>query len=96
MTRLFISEKAAEDIERLCDFLMDTQPHEATRTGDMIFEALALLKSHPVIGRPIQQGLRELVISRGRSGYLALYLYDEAADAVSVLAIRHQREAGYT
>jgi len=36
-----------------------------------------------------------LVISRGRSGYLALYSYDDAADVVLVLAIRHQREQDY-
>jgi hypothetical protein len=39
--------------------------------------------------------LRELVISRGKSGYLALYDYDEPNDMVLVLALRHQREAGY-
>jgi plasmid stabilization system protein ParE len=40
--------------------------------------------------------MRELVISRGRTGYLALYDYEEKSDAVLILAIRHQREAGYT
>jgi plasmid stabilization system protein ParE len=39
--------------------------------------------------------LRELVISRGRTGYVALYSFEEDQDAVLVLAIRHQREAGY-
>jgi plasmid stabilization system protein ParE len=96
VTRLFISNRAATDIERLCDFLLDVLPQEAAHTGDLIFDALALLKTHPAIGRPAPQGLRELVISRGKTGYVALYLYDEHADAISVLAIRHQREAGYT
>jgi plasmid stabilization system protein ParE len=36
-----------------------------------------------------------LVISRGRTGYLAMYEYDEAADLVIVLAVRHQREQDY-
>lgn len=39
--------------------------------------------------------MRELVISRGNTGYLALYIYDKDADAASVLAVRHQREVGY-
>jgi plasmid stabilization system protein ParE len=39
--------------------------------------------------------LRELVISRGRTGYVALYSFEEDRDAVLILAIRHQREAGY-
>jgi plasmid stabilization system protein ParE len=95
VTRLFISERAATDIDRLCDFLLETWPHEAARTGSLILDAIEILKNHPAIGRPVGQSLRELVISNGRSGYLALYLYDEEADAVSVLAIKHQREAGY-
>jgi len=40
--------------------------------------------------------MRERVVSRGRTGYLALYDYDEVRDVAVVLAIRHQREAGYT
>jgi plasmid stabilization system protein ParE len=58
-------------------------------------DAIDVLRTHPLIGRPVEHGLRELVISRGRSGYLALYTYDEPGDRVIVHAIRHQREAGY-
>jgi hypothetical protein len=39
--------------------------------------------------------LRELVIGFGDSGLVALYHHDPAADAVYVLAFRHQKEAGY-
>ena len=35
------------------------------------------------------------MISRGRTGYVALFSFEEAHDAVLILAIRHQREAGY-
>lgn len=64
-------------------------------TVDLIAEAVQILRNHPLIGRPAEDGLRELVISRGRSGYLALYSFEEAADTVLVLAIRRRREAGY-
>jgi plasmid stabilization system protein ParE len=47
------------------------------------------------IGRKVGANLRELVISQGRSGYLALYRYDEEFDVVLLLRVRHQREAGY-
>lgn len=40
-------------------------------------------------------GHRELIISRGRGGYLARYVFDAARQRVIVLGIRHQREAGY-
>lgn len=49
----------------------------------------------PLIGRPVEHGLRELVVSRGRTRYVALYSFREDDDVVLALAIRHQREAGY-
>ncbi len=42
-------------------------------------------------GRRAEHGLRELVISRGRTGYVALYRYDTASDTALVLTLRHQR-----
>ena len=95
MTRWVLSIEAANDLDRLVDFLLATQPLAAARTNDLITDALCILERHPMIGHPIEQGLRELVISRGNSGYLALYQYDESADMVIVLAVRHQREQGY-
>ena len=38
---------------------------------------------------------RELVVSRGRTGYIAIYEYQAGLDRVLVHAIRHQREAGF-
>lgn len=80
---------------RLTDFLAEQAPEAAAQTVDLIAEAVSLLTRHPHIGRPVEMGLRELVISRGRTGCVALYSVENAHDAVLVLAIRHQREAGY-
>lgn len=96
MARLIYTRRALEDLERLTDFLLETEPALALLTVDLIAEALQMLKNHPLIGRPAEQDMRELVVSRGRTGYLALYDYDEVRDLVLVLAVRHQREAGYT
>ena len=87
--------RAASDLIRLIDFLAESDPSAAAETADLIASAVEALQHHPLIGRPVKSGYRELVISRGRSGYIALYRYDEARDDVLVLAIRHQREAGY-
>ena len=95
MTRLAISDGAAEDIERLAAFLLETLPLEAIKTAEIIFGGLELLQTHPEIGRPAGDGMRELVISRGRTGYVAAYFYDSEADIVTVTAVRHQRESGY-
>ena len=67
----------------------------ATRAVKAIIEAVDMLDRHPQIGRPVEQGLRELVISYGETGYLALYRFDPITDHVRVLAIRHQRELDY-
>jgi len=95
MTRWVLSTDAADDLDQLVDFLLAKLPHDAIQTVDLITEALAILEQHPKMGRPVERGLRELVISRGKTGYLALYQYDEAADMVVVLAVRHQREQDY-
>lgn len=93
--QLEYSERALDDIERLADFLREAAPEAADATGDIIADALQILPRHPFIGRPFGGELRELVISRGRSGYIALYHVDDEAGQVLVLAIRHQRESGY-
>ena len=95
MARLIYSRRALLDFERLADFLLETEPTAALETVKLISEAVNILENHPLVGRPVEQGMRELVISRGRTGYLALYSYEEAFDTVLILAIRHQREAGY-
>lgn len=95
MAKLSYSARALAYLEALADFLIETDPAAANETVDLIAEAVTLLARHPLIGRPVEHGLRELVISRGRTGYVALYSVEAAHDAVLVLAIRHQREAGY-
>lgn len=95
MAQLIYSKQAITDLDRLTDFLLEADPASAPDTAALITEAIEVLANHPFIGRPAEEGLRELLISRGRSGYVALYSYEEVEDAVLLLAIRHQREAGY-
>jgi len=93
--RLVFAPRALDDIDRLADFLLGQSSVLAKATAPIILSGLQTLKTHPLIGRPIEHALRELLISRGRTGYVALYEYDAASDTVLVLAIRHQREAGF-
>lgn len=46
-------------------------------------------------GRRVEGDLRELVISYGKTGFIALYRFDVQRDEVRILALRHQREIGY-
>jgi plasmid stabilization system protein ParE len=90
--RLQFATRAFEDLDRLTDFLVDRAPELAAETVPLILGGLRTLKDHPLIGRPVEADLRELLISRGRTGYIALYRYNPANDVVLVLRVRHQRE----
>ena len=92
MPRLQFATRAFEDLDRLTDFLLDRAPELAAETVPLILGGLRTLKDHPLIGRPVEADLRELLISRGRTGYIALYRYNPASDVVLVLRVRHQRE----
>jgi plasmid stabilization system protein ParE len=95
LAQVILGERARSNLERLVEFLAAEDPVAAAQAFDLILDALAVLERHPQIGRPGEEGVRELVVSHGRSGYVALYQYRDADDLVVVLALRHQREAGY-
>ena len=97
MPRVIVTEGAVQGLERCRRFLADKNPQAARRAGQAIERQLLLLETAPNTGRPLPDPpeLRELVIGFGDSGYVALYRHDPAADAVYVLAFRHQKEAGY-
>lgn len=94
MAKLRYSPRATRDLERLARFLYQENPEEAAKTISLIISAVDALTFHPRIGRPYGLAVRELVISRGKTGYIAFYRYDEIRDIARVLAIRHQRELG--
>jgi len=95
MASLVYDEHALADLERLAEFLRESDSASAESTFDLIEEAIDVLAAHPLIGRRVWGELQELIISRGRTGYIALYEYQASADRVIVRAIRHQREAGF-
>jgi plasmid stabilization system protein ParE len=95
MARVIYSEAALGDLERIIDFALNASPATAAGTFERIRTAIDILSSHPLIGRRIDADIRELIISHGATGYIALYRFDGPIDVVRLLRIRHQREAGY-
>jgi len=95
--RLIITEGAAFSLQRCRAFLAEKSPQAASRAGQTIAARLLALEITPDMGRPfdMEPALRELIISFGDAGYVALYRHEPTEDAVYVLAFRHQREAGY-
>lgn len=94
---ILFDEGAQADLERIFEFNFERDPAVALQHIEKIIEAVLILDRHPGIGRrvPGEPPLRELVISYGNSGYIALYDHSRAQGIVRVVAIRHQREAGY-
>ncbi len=94
---IVFAEEAFDDLEKIFDFNFERDPATAFTHIDAVRSAVLLLEAHPNIGRPIGAGstLKELVISHGQTGYIALYEHAPAEDLIRIVAIRHQREAGY-
>lgn len=95
MTRLVLASRLADDLERIEAHLLAHDAIDVEARLAEIAEALQVLERHPLIGRKVQAGRRELVIGRGARGYVALYAYDALDDVVAVAALRAQREAGF-
>ena len=96
MARIVYSHEALRDFERIIEFSLTAAPTSAADVIERIRDAIAMLAEHPLIGRRRDRLRRELVISRGRSGFVAMYRFGAAQDSVFVLRIRHQREAGFS
>lgn len=95
MATIEITQRALADLERLFDFIAVEDPQRAREQILSVRKALEVLADHPLLGRAAEEGRRELVLSRGRYGYIAKYRWLPAEDIVLILAVRRQLEAGY-
>jgi plasmid stabilization system protein ParE len=95
LARIIHSDEALRDFERIIEFSRAVMPVSSAQLVTRNRDAIAMLAEHPWIGRRRDSLRRELVISHGRTGFVAMYRFDPARDIVFVLRIRHQREAGF-
>lgn len=96
MPQVRFTPAALRDLQRLREFLRTKSPTAAKHPAAAIVKAIQMLGEHPRLGRPVpemEMEFRELAIEFGDTGYIALYRFE--AIAVTVLAIRHQKEAGH-
>lgn len=95
--RVRYTAEARQDLLQLYRFLLAKDIDAARRAYEAIAKATALLQDFPFTCRkadPANPFLRELLISFGSSGYVALFEIEDA-ETVTILAIRHQRESDY-
>jgi plasmid stabilization system protein ParE len=95
VAQVVYSGNALANLQRAFEHLAEHDPGAAVAAARAIAEAVESLARHPLIGRSVDGGLRELVISYGHTGYVALYRFRAAADEVRVLALRHQRKLDF-
>lgn len=95
--RVRYTKGARDDLKRLHAFLLERDLHAAALARAAIGKSIGVLQEFPFTCRKAAQSdpfLRELVISFGASGYVALFEIEDNA-IVTILAIRHQREDDY-
>ena len=95
MARIEVAPEVAGDLDRIVDHLTR---HDASHVDERVaglIDAIEVLTHSPLMGRPVHQDLRELIVGRASEGYLILYRYVPEIDTAFVLAVRSQREAGY-
>ncbi|MFC3944264.1 type II toxin-antitoxin system RelE/ParE family toxin [Pseudomonas gingeri NCPPB 3146 = LMG 5327] len=95
MPRMIFAPAAIRDIQRLREFLRPKNADAAKRAGEAIIQGVRLLAAQPQIGRLVDDlpdEYREWLIDFGDSGYVARYRID--LDTVTILTVRHQKEAG--
>ena len=101
--RVRLTREAAEDLERLFDFVLERELQRndgdfelADRALQAITDGILSLRTSPFTCRKASTSpfLRELVIPFGRSGYVALFEIVDNENVV-VAAVRHQLEDDY-
>ena len=95
--RVRYTKSAKEDLLRLYLFLLEKDLEAARDTVDAIKKSINLLESFPFTCRkasPDNPFLREMLISFGASGYVALFEIEDDS-TVTILAVRHQRKEDY-
>lgn len=95
--RVRYAKAARDDLARLYGFLLEQDVDSAARALEAIDKGVELLRSFPFTCRKVDPDnpfLRELLVSFGASGYVALYEIEDER-FVTILAVRHQREDDY-
>jgi plasmid stabilization system protein ParE len=96
VSRVELAPEVGDDLDRILEHVLQHRVADAQSHIEDIIRAIDVLERNPLIGRPVRADLKELVIGRRARGYVALYRYVAELDTVFVLAIRGQKEAGYT
>lgn len=100
MAKIILSEAALLDSKRIFDFLASGDQAGnnlaltdiAERAGAAIADSIAMLEDFPLLAPTLEGKIRILSVPFGKRGYSVAYIYEQCADEVIVLGIKHQTE----
>jgi addiction module RelE/StbE family toxin len=79
---------AADDLERICDYIAQDRPESGRRVAESVVERIGTLETFPLIGRPGRvQGTREIAFPP--LPFIAIYEVLETRGEVWMLRIPH-------
>ena len=95
MSKINYSPKSLDDLNRIRVFLANKNQTAAKKAIQAIVDGIKELTHMPHVGKPVENTLliRDWMIDFGKSGYVVRYHYD--GEMIFVLAVRHQKEAGF-
>jgi plasmid stabilization system protein ParE len=76
---------AADDLERICDYVAESRPDAARRVAQSVVERIGTLKTFPNLGRDGRvQGTREITFLRSHSWRFTRFLRSDVKSGCSV------------
>jgi hypothetical protein len=80
--RAFVAEAVAAPTEALTsgEGFAAADVHRYIAAIEVIRDGIEILERHLLVGRPCEEELRELLISYGKNGYVALYSHEQPQD----------------
>jgi addiction module RelE/StbE family toxin len=92
MPQIIISAKAARDLQKIRDYLLQFNAEAAQKAAQEIIQAANLLQVHPMLGKPLEDipEYRELIIPFGSGAYILRYRV--SFDLIVIVTVRHSKE----
>jgi toxin ParE1/3/4 len=72
MARVELTPEVLDDFDRFFDHMTRFEVQDMPARIDEIVQAIQILTHSPLIGRPVKNSKREMVIGRNSRGYFAL------------------------
>jgi plasmid stabilization system protein ParE len=92
MPQIIISAKAARDLKKIRDYLLQFNAEAAQKAAASIIEATIQLLTHPMLGKPLEDvpDYRELITPFGSGAYTIRYRIN--FDKIIIVGIKHSKE----